>query len=435
MSKAVILCVDDERLVLTALKAQLRRHFGDMALVETADSGDEGLQVFEELVEEGVDLPVVISDQLMPGMKGEEFLARVHARASSTLTILLTGQATVEAVGDAVNRAGLYRYLGKPWSEADLVQTVREAIRAWEQARELDRRAAELQSTHTAALRFVPRELLALLGRERVADVSFGDHAVVEVSMLLSDMRDFTSLIQGMGPRESFAFVNEYVQRMEAPIRKHGGFVVNIEGDAILALFPNSPEDALRAGIESHRVLAAWNVERADAGLPEVGMGVGINSGDLLLGTIGGEERLQCDVVGDPVNLCSRLESLTKQYGTAMLVSGSTVSQLDDPSAFRLREVDLVQPKGSSLPVTLWEVLDALPEEEARKRLLSLRGFEEARAMCRAGEIDAARDRFEAVLAADPHDGVAALLLARCHRLAASPHSLTATGITVLDHK
>lgn len=125
--KPVILCVDDESIVLSSLKEQLSAIVQGVR-VEIAESGEEGLEVFAELIEEGRQVPVVVSDQMMPGMRGEEFLESIYLLSPDTLNVLLTGQATVDAVGTAVNRANLYRYIGKPWDEPDLQVTIREAL-------------------------------------------------------------------------------------------------------------------------------------------------------------------------------------------------------------------------------------------------------------------------------------------------------------------
>lgn len=414
MSSLAILCVDDERTVLRGLKDQLRRHFGAELIVETAEGGEEALQVLDELAEDGVDVAVVVSDQLMPGMKGEELLAAVHERDPRILNVLLTGQATVDAVGAAVNRASLYRFIAKPWVEADLIMTVRGALQAWSQARELDRRNAELRQAHAAALRFVPAEMLLLLGRQRVVDVAFGDHVQRQVHILLSDMRRFTSLVEGLDTATAFGFINEYMQIMERPLREHGGFVVNTQGDGIVALFPDSADGAVRAGIGSFRALDAWNAERAERGEPAVGMGLGINTGELLLGTVGGEERLRCDLVGDAVNACSRIESLTKLYGTHMLLSGESLGHLAETADLRFREVDRVLVKGRATPVTLFEVIDALPQAEADARWAVRDALGEARRALDAGQLEAAAAGFEAVLQAHPGDGVARVHAERC---------------------
>ncbi len=428
-----VLCVDDEAMILQSLRDQLRRGLGRDVSVELAESGEEGLEVLEELREDGETIAIVVADQLMPGMRGERFLAEVYRRDPRILTLLLTGQATADAVGAAVNEAKLYRYIGKPWDEGDLILTLQTALEAYAQAREIERQEAEARRAHEASLRFVPREFLRLIGRDRLVDVRFGDHTVREMHVYLSDMRSYTSLVEGRSTADAFAFVNEYLQRMEAPIRDAGGFICNVEGDAILALFPESPAAAVRGGIASHRALDAYNRERATRGEPPVGMGVGVSSGPLLLGTVGSEDRLRCDVVGDAVNLASRVESLTKTYGTRMLVSGRTVAQLDGD--FALRQVDRVRVKGRSEVVDLYEVLDAIHPECKERRLVTRETFEAAGADLRAGNVEAALDGFRKVLAQDPEDRAAVLLASRCQQYQSDGLPEGWSGAVRLTHK
>lgn len=435
MTRSAILCVDDEPVILQSLKDQLRRHFGDELVIETAESGDEGLEVLDELLEEGRGIPLVVSDQLMPGMKGEEFLSAVHERDPRILNVLLTGQATVDAVGAAVNKARLYRYIAKPWDEGDLVLTVREALRAWNQARELEVHQQELALAHSAALRFVPGDMLALLGRSRVAEVCFGDHARRTLHVLLSDMRHFTSLLEGLDPGDAFAFLNQYMERMERAVREHGGFVLNTQGDQVLALFPRSVDDAFRAAVASFDTLDQWNAERAARGEPAVAMGLGLNTGELLLGTIGGEQRLQCDVVGDPVNICSRVEGATKKYDTRMLLTREALAHLSDPAAHRIRAVDWVAPKGFASAVVLYEVLDVLPEEVAAPRWAANEALQAGRDALTRGDLSAAEGILSGILDVDPGDGAAKVLLARCRRMQRDGLPDGWSGVTVLTRK
>lgn len=428
-----VLCVDDEGMVLHSLRDQLRRAFGPELRLELAESGDEGLEVMEELRQEGHTLALVVSDQLMPGMRGEAFLAEVHRRDPRTITVLLTGQATADAVGAAVNEARLYRYIGKPWDESDLVLTVREALRSYRQAREIERQEEEARRAHQASLRFVPREFLALLGRERLVDVRFGDHVERPMHILFSDMRGYTTLVEKKPASEAFSFVNTYLQRMEVPVRANGGFVCNVEGDAMLALFAGSADDAVQAGVQSFHALDALNAERAREGESPVSMGLGVNSGLLLLGTVGGEERLQCDVVGDSVNLASRVESLTKTYGTPMLVSGSTVQALTRPVA--LRRVDRVRVKGKARAVELFEVLDALDPRRRDLRMATQERFEAGGRHLRQGELDLALAAFRDVVRHDPEDRAAVLLASRCQRYQQDGLPQDWAGVTHFDHK
>lgn len=143
--KSVILCVDDETIVLKSLVTQLGRIFGEEYIIETAESGEEALEIIEEIQENNETLPLIISDQLMPGMKGNELLKKVHSISANTLKILLTGQADAAAVGDAVNNAKLYRYISKPWAADDLILTVSEALKSFFQERKLEEQNKKLQ--------------------------------------------------------------------------------------------------------------------------------------------------------------------------------------------------------------------------------------------------------------------------------------------------
>lgn len=151
MSKPTIVCVDDEMIVLNSLRHQLRRFLGSDYQIEIAESGSEVLEVLEELSEDEVEVPLIICDQIMPGMKGDQLLATIHRQYPQMLNILLTGQADVTAVGNAVNLANLYRYMAKPWSEHDLKLTVMEALRRYFQDQKLAEQNELLQKLYEQA--------------------------------------------------------------------------------------------------------------------------------------------------------------------------------------------------------------------------------------------------------------------------------------------
>ncbi|MEE3717687.1 PAS domain S-box protein [Tumidithrix elongata RA019] len=144
MSKPTILCVDDERNVLLTLRTQLMRYFPDFT-VEIAESAEEALEVVENLLADGLELPLAIADQIMPGMKGDRFLIELHDRHPETLKIMLTGQASAKDVGNAVNRGNLYRFMAKPWNETDLKLTITEALRSYQQNQENARQRLEIE--------------------------------------------------------------------------------------------------------------------------------------------------------------------------------------------------------------------------------------------------------------------------------------------------
>lgn len=127
--KRAILCVDDEKIVLDSLQEQLRSTFGDQFEYEIAESVDEAWEVIEDLVSQGYEMVLVISDWLMPRIKGDTFLIELHERYPETVTIMLTGQADPEAVENAFQNANLYAYIRKPWREEDLINYVNTALK------------------------------------------------------------------------------------------------------------------------------------------------------------------------------------------------------------------------------------------------------------------------------------------------------------------
>jgi signal transduction histidine kinase len=137
MSNLAIICVDDEPVILESFTEQLKRNLGREYEIEAAESGEEALEIIEELREDGIEIALVVSDQIMPGMKGDELLIKIHDRYPKTLKIMLTGQADAQAVGNVVNAANLYRYIAKPWDETDLILTVKEALRRYTQEQQL----------------------------------------------------------------------------------------------------------------------------------------------------------------------------------------------------------------------------------------------------------------------------------------------------------
>src|SRR5919199_267664 len=144
MSNPVVICVDDELTILDILEIQLRKSLGTEYLIETAVGGEEALELVEELLADRYEVALVITDYIMPDMRGDELLGRIHAISPKTIKIMLTGQADIEAVGNAINYANLYRYITKPWQDEDLRLTIQEAVRRYFQDKKLAEQNAKL---------------------------------------------------------------------------------------------------------------------------------------------------------------------------------------------------------------------------------------------------------------------------------------------------
>lgn len=147
--KPIILCVDDEEMILSSLRFQVKKFFQDFFHVETAHNADVALEIVKECNERQVEFPLVISDQIMPGMKGDELLIQINKTNPKTMKIMLTGQANADAVGNALNNANLYRFISKPWDPDDLNLTLMEAIRSYYLAKTLEEKNNELEKSLT----------------------------------------------------------------------------------------------------------------------------------------------------------------------------------------------------------------------------------------------------------------------------------------------
>lgn len=421
MTTDIILCVDDEEIVLRSLQRELNEALGQEYLIEVAEGGEEALELFEEFQEDGQDVPVVISDHIMPGMKGDELLQRIHQRSPDTLTIMLTGQADLTAVTNAVNHANLYQYIAKPWESTHLAMTVKEALRRYTHERTIERqhdhlRSAnrELEQLNAAYERFVPREFLACLQKARITDVQLGDQVQQEVTILFADIRAFTTLSERMTPQENFDFLNAYLGLMGPAIRRHHGVIDKYIGDAVMAIFPRRPDDAVDAAIAMQTSVQEFN--RRHSTTP-IAIGIGVHLGHVMLGTIGEAERMETTVISDAVNLASRLEGLTKVYGTTILISEHTRARLEEPNRYLSRSLGLAQLKGKLRHVGLCEVYDG--DHEPAKSLKTATGPAFDAGLKRYADrqfIEAAR-MFHQVLTINPHDEAARFFVERAIQL------------------
>ncbi|MBF0461808.1 MAG: adenylate/guanylate cyclase domain-containing response regulator [Magnetococcales bacterium] len=214
--------------------------------------------------------------------------------------------------------------------------------------------------------RFIPRNFLQHLGKDEIENLNYGDATVQPMTILFSDIRNFTNLSESMSHLQNFSFINNYLKFVGPMIQKHGGFIDKFIGDCIMALFSAQDGDrgcgAIGAAIEMMQILKIYNGYRKNSGYRPIRVGIGIHMGLVYLGTVGFEERMDTTVVGDAVNLASRLESLTKHYGISVAISHSAKAAIEPGKGYRLREIDTVRVKGKMDPVTIWEVFDGADE-------------------------------------------------------------------------
>ncbi|MCK4517101.1 MAG: adenylate/guanylate cyclase domain-containing protein, partial [Spirochaetaceae bacterium] len=227
--------------------------------------------------------------------------------------------------------------------------------------RESEQHAAFLQRVNDAMERFVPREFLHFLNRETVTDVQLGDHVSVDMTVMFVDIRSFTKRVDAMEPAETFSFLNDYLAAVGPIIRRNGGFVDKYLGDGIMALFSESPESAVKAGVTILKVLRRFNERIIERGQDEVRIGIGVHTGELMLGTIGETRRIDSTVISPVVNVAKRIEEQTKELGVSFAISGAVAEHIEDRSAYRLADRGAITLRGVSEPV---EILQVEPKEQ-----------------------------------------------------------------------
>ena len=190
MSVPVILCVDDEPIIIQSLRIELRNALRGQCTIETARSGQEALEIFADIRKDGRDLALLISDQNMPGMKGHEVLASIKAESPATYTILLTGFSDLEGVKQAVNNADLHRYITKPWKKEEFIFSIREALRAFEQENLIQQQDQKIEKL-----------TLSMINALEVANLSYDEDTSFHI-LRVSEYSAF--LAQAMGLEEDF---------------------------------------------------------------------------------------------------------------------------------------------------------------------------------------------------------------------------------------
>jgi two-component system sensor histidine kinase ChiS len=391
--KFKVLIVDDEPVNLQVLVNYLSLQNYS---ITQASNGQEALN----LVANGFKPDLILLDVMMPKMTGYEVCEKLrqYFPASELPVLMLTAKNQVSDMVEGFDN-GANDYLSKPISKNELIARIKTHMK--------------LAKINMAYGRFVPHEFLRLLHKESILDVKLGDQSKREMSILFSDIRDFTSLSELMTPEETFHFINDYLSCMEPAIIEHGGFIDKYIGDAIMALFSQSADDAVKAGISMLNRLEQYNQNRIQAGQMPIKIGVGINTGDLMLGTVGGKDRMDGTVISDAVNLASRLEGLTKNYRASLLISHQTFLKLKNPNDYAIRLIDRVQVKGKSEMVTVFEVFDTDPPEIKSAKLLTQSAFEQAIFLYNQQQYREAAELLEDCLSKNPGDRAIELYLER----------------------
>ncbi|ATE66449.1 adenylate/guanylate cyclase domain-containing protein [Rhizorhabdus dicambivorans] len=259
------------------------------------------------------------------------------------------------------------------------------------------------------------------------------------VSILFSDVRGFTTIAEKIGARETVTMLNSYFTEMVDVIFEHKGILDKYIGDAIMALFgapfagPNDADNAIATANQMLVELKALNLKRVEMGEAPIDIGLGISTGDVIVGNIGSIKRMEYTVIGDSVNLASRLEGANKAYGSKILFSEFTHARLADPKL--VREIDLIRVKGKDFPVGVHESLGYRADEVDRGLGAMLEHYAEGLAAYRAMQWADAEQAFLTALKAMPGDGPSAMYVERCRAFMKTPPAPDWDGVWTLTSK
>ena len=273
--------------------------------------------------------------------------------------------------------------------------------------REVREREEAILRIHEVTKKFVPNEFIRSLGKESLTDVRLGDQVEKIVTVLFTDIRDFTTLSEEMSPQENFRFVSSFNAQLGPIIRSNNGFINQYLGDSIMALFPDNPEDALLAAIAMQKAVHDLNAVRQSNGLPPIKAGIGMHTGPLIMGITGDEHRLDAATISDTVNTAARIESLTKYYRSPLLLSSETLRHISNTNSFYLRQLGKVQLKGKHNLLSIVECINGYPENELQKKTATLSCFNESMQQYFSQYFKDALQGFKEVLTKDPDDNTA----------------------------
>ncbi|MDH3245381.1 MAG: hypothetical protein OEM26_12245, partial [Saprospiraceae bacterium] len=283
----------------------------------------------------------------------------------------------------------------------------------------------ELRDLNIATTRFVPKDFINILNKESLKELQLGDQIDATMTVLFADIRGYTELSEGMTPDENFKFINGYVGRMGPIIQEHGGFICQYYGDGMMALFKENHQQAIKAAVAMQHALDEYNKVRVVTNRQPFKIGIGLNTGHLMLGVIGDEQRYDTSVISDAVNTASRLEGLTKIFGAQIIVSEKTlkeINELDHPTdesdylgSFRF--LGRVKVKGKDQTLKVYEVFDGEPESVKEKKRKTAPEFEKAIQYYFNRKFGKAADILKEILEQAPDDVAAQYYLDRSVQL------------------
>jgi len=424
--KGFVLIVEDEPTVVRHLRSLLS------ALGYQSGFVSRGSLLQSRLQEGGIDL--ILLDYHLSDTDAEAVLEELDLETTPPV-IVMTADRNESLLGRCLE-SGAVDFLLKPVQLATLHARVESVLNqrryltllndhrqelermVRERTQELENSNASLDRLNRAFAKFVPGVFLDHILKQESVEAGFYEER--EVTLLFCDVRSYTTLAEQLGSRKTLAMLNQIFATFEEPLSRHGAVIDQFIGDAMLAFFVKDAGNPIDCAIEMQRAMCVLNRERRDRELPEVQVGIGLNTGEVMLGAIGHRQRLSSTVIGDHVNLASRIESLTVSTNSRILISESTWATWGN-GTHRVRPVDRLRVKGKHQPVEIHEIysadLESIRDAKDRSTPVLREGFEHFRRR----DFESASVSFRASMVHLPQDPICTEHLRRCYALLRSP--------------
>ena len=388
-----ILIVDDEPINHQVLKNHLSlKSFK----ITQAMNGFEALQALEN----GTRYNLVILDLMMPKMNGYEVCQRIRDKymPSELPVIMVTAKNQVQDLVQGLTQ-GANDYLAKPFTKQEFLARIQTQL--------------DLHRIFEISGRFVPNEFIKSLGKERITDVKLGDQANLDVTVMFTDIRGYTTLAENMTPEENFRFINAFNRRLGPIVHRHNGFINQYLGDGIMALFPKDPVNGLRATIEIQQEIQAYNQSRLKKNRHPISVGIGLHTGSLVMGITGDNNRLDAAIISDTVNTASRIESLSKFFGAKIILSEACLKNMPENEEFLIRYLGKVKVKGKNNTLKIYECYNGDEPAIVRVKNDTSLLFDRAMQAYIAEKFSESSHLFESIMDQNPDDMTARLFFSK----------------------
>lgn len=352
-----ILYIDDEEQNLISFKATFRREY----TIHTAIGGLEGLEIMKKH-----NIHLIITDQRMPGMTGVQFLEKTLPDYPECIRMVLTGFSDMEAIIDVINSGQIFRYITKPWNEQELRMTIENARQLYnlqqsnkDLVHELQGRVEEQERTLKLFMKYVPESVVEKALSESSDSILEGEQK--DVAVLFCDIRGFTPISEALSPKDVVTFLNDYYAMMTNVVKRYKGTVNQFVGDEVFAAFgaplatSNNEQHAVLCAIEMMKTVEKLNQKYQEKMGRKIEVGIGINSGEVVAGNLGSEDKIAYSLTGDTVNTGKRIESITKDHPNTVLVSKVVYEKVDH--LIEAKAWEPIEVKGKRDKIQVYEVM------------------------------------------------------------------------------